>query len=224
MKTGRKSHTRDAVQSAIQRAGTDGITGEQLAEQLGLDIRRVHASVTNLRSLGIMPVASRRFAGETSRYWASADLMPADGGTLTQRIIQWLIANPEGGPAEVVAHGIGTKASMVSSLLSGIAAKGQAVSRPAPQGKAVKRRHYYAAQHAALMPEQQPATEKTVRLLNLAPAAFSTCEADYSRAKVTICPSGTDTRFTFTPPHSGWRGAITRDWQDRRLQEQQHGR
>lgn len=223
MKTGRKATARDAVQQAIVQAGAEGITGETLAAQLGMDIRRVHASVTHLRSLGIMAVASRRFAGQPSRYWASADLMPADGGTLTQRIIQWLIANPEGGAAEVVAQGVGTKASMVSSLLSQIAASGKAVSRPAPQGKAVKRRHYYAAQHAALMPTQPPVAEKPVRLHSLAPANFASAEADYSRAKVTLCPSGTDHRFTFTPP-PGWRGAITRDWQDRRLQEQQHGR
>jgi hypothetical protein len=34
--------------------------------------------------------------------------------------------------------------------------------------------------------------------------------------KVTVCPSGTDQRFTFSPP-PGWVGQITRDWRERRL-------
>lgn len=36
--------------------------------------------------------------------------------------------------------------------------------------------------------------------------------------QVTVCPHGVDNRFTFTPP-KGWRGQITRDWRERRLQE-----
>jgi hypothetical protein len=36
--------------------------------------------------------------------------------------------------------------------------------------------------------------------------------------KVQRLPSGKDERFSFTPP-PGWRGAITQDWLNRRLQE-----
>ena len=38
-----------------------------------------------------------------------------------------------------------------------------------------------------------------------------------SRAKLTVAPPPKD-RFAFYPP-PGWKGAITRDWQERRLQE-----
>lgn len=36
--------------------------------------------------------------------------------------------------------------------------------------------------------------------------------------QVTVCPSGSDDRFAFIPPH-GWVGEITRDWLARRLSE-----
>lgn len=36
--------------------------------------------------------------------------------------------------------------------------------------------------------------------------------------KVTQCPHGVDSRFTFTPP-PGWRGQITKDWRERRMRE-----
>lgn len=36
--------------------------------------------------------------------------------------------------------------------------------------------------------------------------------------KVTKAPTPKDSRFTFDPP-PGWKGQITRDWMDRRLQE-----
>lgn len=39
-----------------------------------------------------------------------------------------------------------------------------------------------------------------------------------AKPKVTVCPSSRDNRYTFTPP-PGWRGVITTDWLDRRLQQ-----
>ena len=226
MKAGRTPVTRDAVQRAIEQAGAEGITGESLATTLGMSTGRVHATVNHLRTLGILPIASRRFCGLPSRYWASADLMPPTLGTVTQRISAWLAGNPHGGTADAVAKDLGIRNNVASSLLSKIAADGHAVSRPVPQGKAVRRRHYYATEHQALMPAQpaaRPAKAKPARLASLAPADFADVPVDYSRAVVTVCPAGRDHRFTFTPPHSDWRGAITRDWQERRLQEQQHG-
>jgi len=38
--------------------------------------------------------------------------------------------------------------------------------------------------------------------------------------KVTICPAGIDMRFKFVPPHPGWKGEISKDWEQRTAQQQ----
>jgi hypothetical protein len=249
MRRGPPPIAREAVQRAIEQAGAEGITGQQIAERLGMTMVHVKAQVFRLRADGRLLLVSRRFGAAPARYWASADLMPPlplppvivkrkPGPTAapkpvpaprpitrTQRIIDWLADHPAGGLPGTIAEALGLPKGIVSSLLSNIAADGHAVGRPAPKGKAVRRLHYWAPQHLPPLPPPAAAPlvrAKPARLPSLAPAVFADAPVDYSRAVVTVCPSGQDHRFSFTPP-PGWRGTITRDWQERRLQEQQHG-
>ncbi len=200
---------RDAVQRAILEAGKAGIAGDDLGERLRMTRLQVNEHIGQIRNLALMPIVSRRLGGKPARYWASAELMQesAAAPTLTQRIIDWLRSNPHGGNSLVVAESLRADGNQVASLLSVIAHRGLAVSRPDPKGKAVRRRHYHAKEHEALMvAPQPPSPAKRIapkvraeqKLQSLAPAGFATGEADYSRAKVTVCPSGRDHRFTAT--------------------------
>ena len=79
---------------------------------------------------------------------------------------------------------------------------------PAPKSLSTKRKDW-----SSLRPAEKPAP------VTIAKPRIEQKVIVPPHVKVTVCPSGRDDRFTFTPP-PGWRGAITTDWLDRRLREQ----
>lgn len=97
--------------------------------------------------------------------------------------------------------------------------------KAAKLAKQQRRREWYAARVAAMPKKEKvvkvkPAKQKKAKLLIQRAAKPQEVPAQIiwpEHVQVQRIPTPKDTRFTFEPP-PGWRGEITRDWMDHRLQ------
>lgn len=121
-------------------------------------------------------------------------------------------AGADGVNAVTASHALGVSRDRATYLL-GQLAKERKISRVWRHGKQLAVWYMpdlaprMAVIDAAPRTRDQPMSRLTLRAD--APAIFP------PGLKVTHCPHGVDTRFTFTPP-PGWRGQITADWRERR--------
>ena len=138
-------------------------------------------------------------------------------------VYEYLKTCRHGAGNEAIAAGTGLTSEQVASATWHLKDIGRLVSVRSPKGRGTQRRVYF-------MPEFAPAQEP---LRSTAPTSFAVhskrvvldkdAPADFSKAKVTVCPGFTeDKRFAFQPD-PGWRGQITSDWLNGRLREVSHG-
>lgn len=140
-------------------------------------------------------------------------LMPGQGEQIVLAALTK--AGRHGLNTQKVANALRASCNRASTVLCQLMRAGQ-VQRRCPGGRAPA--HWWLAGQG---PKVQ--TVSTAPRTSSQPPARLSLPADAPAIvpqglQVTVCPSGRDTRFTFTPP-PGWRGQITHDWRARRAQE-----
>ncbi len=215
------------IQQRIAQALSGGakLTRSQIIAASGLTVDQVRY---HLRSVAT-PAQS---TGGRGAVWTLKEYLPDEQKNYPQSVDTRITAALESAKSTgLYVSQIVNLAKVSQSQAKVILARGYEAGRYASHAdrserSAARRRWYLSAHKPALAPEswkKQPKKPKVKAAMTAIKKLPPACAPKHVKSpwkpgqevvhkgNVTICPSGIDQRFTFTPP-PGWVGEITRDW------------
>ena len=228
----------DEIERLLRLAGSRGMRHVDLAAAKNVGAEAISKPLRRLMLAG--RIARLRMSHRNVRYFA-ADYAPADAERMEpiepkqaqrqkareealheshQRCLQALQDVGERGAVIMeLADMVQANVKNLAQRLNDLERAGMVGwRRDADQGKGHLRKRWYLA---ARLPKQI-AVAPLRRLTSIRDANVTMPQGEpiiTPATKVTVCPSGTDQRFTFSPP-PGWVGQITRDWREGRMGQQ----
>ena len=222
--------TKDRIMLVLRQAGAKGLRPSEIAEAVG---KSHDATRLKLRTLMQRGKAARVIHSRNRTTMYAIEYAPSQGTTpppavkakkrtAADEALEILAqAGAEGISAAELAHRRGTTQASAYETLKFMTKIGKCVNRR-PSYKVSR---YYLFEHApavsvpAVTAQLQPSKKYATTIS----APSRTLFAPDAVAIITDCTKITSVkaplgRFEFEPP-PGWKGQITRDWQDRRLRE-----
>lgn len=194
-----------------------GITTVALASRFGVARDSITLVLTKSLSRGDLE-RTRATAGNPVR-WYPRGMRPRAEALMHEQVLAVLrAAGKDGAVIGGVAFAISRGSTCTEARLRALQREGRVCSRrepPGSYGTGSRPARWFLVE---LAPPEKSGEPKPLKAAERSRAVTLPACADAiipETVKVTVCPSGRDQRFTFTPP-PGWVGQITRDWRERK--------